>query len=113
MGLGALVNVAILRISFARMVGPLEGVARWRGIGSLLVANAALGGLVWVAWWGLTPLLDRAAGVSAQLLLAALLLPVITIGFFAYTGVLRALRYPGAELLWGLPRKLYRRLRGA
>jgi putative peptidoglycan lipid II flippase len=112
MGLGALVNVAILRISFARVVGPLEGVARWRGIGSLLVANAVLGGLVWVAWWGLTPALERAQGVSAQLLLAALLLPVIGLGFFAYTGVLRALRYPGAELLWGLPGKLYRRVRG-
>ena len=112
MGLGALANVVVLRISFARVVGPLEGVSRVRSLGALLAGNVVMAGVVWGAWWLAEPRLAQLTGVFGQLALAGVLLPVIGVGFFAFTGTLRGLGYPGAALLWSLPGKLYRRVRG-
>ncbi len=109
-GLGALTNVLVLRIAFARVIGPLPAEGRWRRLGGLAVANGVLGAVVFGGWTG--------AQWAAQswgfgdwpvwALVPALGL-VIGAGFVAYAGVLRALRYPGAALLLRLPARLLRR----
>jgi putative peptidoglycan lipid II flippase len=111
-GLGAVANVLLLRIAIVRTVGSLEARGRWRHLGALVVANALLGAAVFGADAGLAPLLDRFGGAAGQLVSAVALGAVVTAGFFLYVGVLRGLGYPGADLLWGLPGRLYRRLRG-
>lgn len=105
--LAALFNIMILRLSFRRVVGPLPGVDT-RQIGALLLGNAVLGGIVYAAWLGIERLVEI-VDFAWSLRLAGLAL-VVPIGFFVYVGVLRALNYPGAALLWGLPGKLWRRL---
>lgn len=106
--LGALVNIFVLRLSFARLVGAMAGVSA-RRLFSLLIANAVLGAVVWAAWLGVEQVI---AMVGWDLLLRVIgLAAVVPIGFFLYVGLLRAFDYPGAALLWGLPGKLLRRLR--
>lgn len=105
--LAALFNISILRLSFARVVGPLPGVSL-RQLGALLLGNAVLGGVVLAAWSGIEMLVEL-VDFAWTLRLAGLAL-VVPIGFFVYVGVLRGLSYPGAALLWGLPGKLWRRL---
>jgi putative peptidoglycan lipid II flippase len=106
--LAALFNIAVLRLWFMRVVGPLPGVDV-RQLGALLLGNAVLGGVVYAAWLGIEALVD-VSGFAWSLRLGGLAL-VVPIGFFAYVGLLRVLNYPGAALLWGLPGKLWRRLR--
>jgi putative peptidoglycan lipid II flippase len=106
--LGALVNIVVLRSSFARVVGALPGVSLRRLI-ALVIANALLGGLVWAAWHGVELAIDL-LGFGLPLRIAGLAV-VVPLGFFAYVGLLRAFDYPGAALLWGLPNKLLRRFR--
>lgn len=113
---GALVNVAVLRVMFARVVapsGPVEGAARsggGRNALALVVANAALAavGLACVALgarlgidgtWG-------QRGVDAVVLGVAM-----TVGFAVFALVLRAFGYPGAARLVALPAGALRRLR--
>lgn len=111
-GLGALANVAVLRIAFARIVGPLPVPKRARRIGSLVLGNAIMGAVVWGAWWGAQQLAAGAGLVGWPVwVLAPTLLGIIGVGFFAYAGVLRSLGYPGAGLLWSMPAKLWRRVR--
>lgn len=108
MALGSLANVIVLRISFARVVGSLPGVGP-RELGALAVANGVLAGVVLGAWWGVDQLIDlvgRPWPVSVVGL--ALIVPA---GFFAYVGVLRAFEYPGAAMLWRLPKKVLGRVR--
>ncbi len=111
-GLGAVVNLLVLRISFARVIGPLPAPRRFVRLGTLLLANAVLGAVAWGGYQGASLGLAR-AGVStaSTLVLAGVLLVVITAAFFAYAGVLRALGYPGATLLWSMPAKILRRVR--
>jgi putative peptidoglycan lipid II flippase len=105
--LGALFNIAVLRLSFARVVGPLPGVDL-RQLGALVLGNLVLGAIVWAAWLGVEALVGM-FDFAWSLRVAGLAL-VVPIGFFVYVGVLRMLNYPGAALLWGLPGKLWRRL---
>jgi putative peptidoglycan lipid II flippase len=105
--LAALFNIAILRLSFRRVVGPLPGVDL-RQLGALLLGNVVLGGLVYAAWMGIEALVEL-VDFAWTLRLIGLAL-VVPIGFFSYVGLLRLLHYPGAALLWGLPEKLRRRL---
>jgi putative peptidoglycan lipid II flippase len=106
--LGAVVNIFVLRLSFARVVGAMAGVSARRLV-SLLLANAVLGAVVWAAWLGVE---QAIAVVGWELLLRVIgLAVVVPIGFFLYVGLLRAFDYPGAALLWGLPGKLLRRFR--
>ncbi len=109
-GLGALANVLVLRIAFARVVGPMAGKGRWQRLGSLLLANTILAGVVGAAWFGAE---QGAARLGLQdwpvWALAPTLATIIGGGFLAYTAVLRALGYPGAALLWGLPARLWQR----
>jgi putative peptidoglycan lipid II flippase len=106
--LGALFNIAVLRLSFARIVGPLPGV-NFAQIGALLLGNAVLAGIVSGAWMGVEALIG-VLDFAWSLRVVGLAL-VVPIGFFVYVGLLRALSYPGAALLWGLPGKLWRRLK--
>jgi putative peptidoglycan lipid II flippase len=112
MGLGAVANVLVLRVSIHRMLGPLSSEPRLRRIGALLIGNAVMGGLVFGLWTLVAAQLGRLDGVVGQLALAGVLLPIIAVGFLAYTAVLRGLGYPGADLLWSLPGKIYGRVRG-
>lgn len=107
--LAALFNIGVLRLSFARVVGPLPGVGL-RQLGALVIGNAVLGGIVYAAWLGVEALVD-AVGFAWTLRMIGLAV-VVPIGFFIYVGLLRATNYPGAALLWGLPAKLWRRLSG-
>lgn len=106
--LGAVANIVVLRLCFARYVGALPGVTI-KQLGALVLANVVLGGVVMAAWLGVElgiTWLGHGVVMSIGGLLA-----VISIGFFAYVGVLRLLHYPGALLLWSLPGKLLRRFR--
>jgi putative peptidoglycan lipid II flippase len=105
--IAAVCNIAILRVSFSRVVGPMPGVSV-RQLGALVLGNAVLGGLVFAAWMGIEALVGL-VDFDWSLRLGGLAL-VVPIGFFVYVGVLRLLNYPGAALLWGLPGKLWRRL---
>jgi putative peptidoglycan lipid II flippase len=105
--IAAVCNIAILRVSFSRVVGPMPGVSV-RQLGALVLGNAVLGGVVFAAWMGIEALVELVE-FDWSLRLGGLAL-VVPIGFFAYVGVLRLLSYPGAALLWGLPGKLWRRL---
>lgn len=108
--LGALVNVAILRLSFGRVAGPLPGLGVRRLL-ALLLANLVLGGVVWAAKLGLDRVFDMIE-LGAWLTQVIGLALVIPLGFFAYVAILRGFGYPGAALLWSVPSKLARRLRG-
>ncbi|MCX4241374.1 murein biosynthesis integral membrane protein MurJ [Paraliomyxa miuraensis] len=109
-GLGALANVLVLRVAFARIIGPLPVPDRARRLGALLVANAILAAVAWGGWWLAQQLAARAGSTTwPVLVLAPVLLVIIGAGFFTYAGVLRALGYPGAQLLWSMPGKLLRR----
>jgi putative peptidoglycan lipid II flippase len=113
--LAALVNLAILRLAFARVIGPIHR-ARWvRDLLVLAAANAALGATAWGAWRLAAPALAamHARGIGGVgWVRAALLFTVIGVAFVVYVGVLRLFRYRGAEELWQLPVKVLRRLRG-
>lgn len=109
--LAAFVNLAVLRIGFHRVVGPLER-GRARGLLGVLLANVAMGTVVAGAWWAI----QGARGlfgerVGAQLALAGWLGLVVAAGFVAYVGVARAVGVPGAKTLWSLPASLLGRLR--
>jgi putative peptidoglycan lipid II flippase len=105
--LGALFNITVLRVCFARVVGPLPGVNLGQ-LAALVLGNLTMGELVYSAWLGVEALID-VVGHAWWLRLGGLAL-VVPIGFFLYVGMLRMLKYPGAALLWGLPGKLWRRL---
>jgi putative peptidoglycan lipid II flippase len=106
---GAMVNIAILRLSFRRVVGPLPGVSVTQ-LGALLLANAVLAAVVLAAWQGVEFGIET-LGIGWPLRVAGLGL-VIPLGFSTYVAILRALGYPGAAMLWELPTKLLRRIRG-
>jgi putative peptidoglycan lipid II flippase len=107
--IGALVNIAILRLSFGRVAGSLPGLGAKR-LGALVLANLVLAAVVFAADFAVDLVIDRLpAGVwMARVIGLALVIPL---GFFSYVAVLRTLGYPGAAMLWGLPGKLWRRLR--
>ncbi|MFO7565752.1 MAG: murein biosynthesis integral membrane protein MurJ [Enhygromyxa sp.] len=105
--LGALANIAVLRLSFAKIVGGLPGVGP-RRLAALLIANAVLGGVAWAGWLGVERAIEQ-IGWGLPLRVAGLA-AIVPIGFFVYVAILRAFAYPGAALLWGLPGKLLRRL---
>ena len=114
--LGALSNVVVLRASFGRVIGPVPKTRRVKDGVALLVANAILAGAVWSLWQGVMVLRTVAAQTSAvpdSLLLVLGLALVIGVGFLLYVGCLYAAGFPGAKLLWELPKALLRRLRPA
>jgi len=106
--IGAGVNIVVLRVSFARVVGRLPGVTGSQ-IGALVLANGVLGGVVYGAWVGVGGVIDL-VGWGWGLRLVGLGC-VVPLGFFVYVGVLRGLDYPGAALLWGVPGRILGRFR--
>ncbi len=112
--LGALANIAILRIAFARVVGASNAEGRSRQLFHLVFANAVMGGAIVLAWWpvslGLQWAREHTTGLEGGLLAVALFI-IIGGGFLLYTAILSHLGFPGADLLAQLPGKLIRRLR--
>jgi len=112
--LGALVNIAILRIALRRAVGPAKVEGRGRELLHLVIANAVMGGGIVLAWWPVSIGLDRAREHAVPLLggLQAVALGLVIGGaFLLYTALLSRLGFPGADLVASLPSKLVGRLR--
>jgi putative peptidoglycan lipid II flippase len=108
----AVVNCLILRVAFGRLVGPPRS-ARWlRELGALVVANVVLGLVAWGGWRLGAALLAGPEGYVGWLRAGLWLVPNIGAAFVAYALVLRALRYPGAEVLLALPARFFGRLVG-
>ncbi len=111
--LGALVNVGLLRLFFARSVGPLARPGRARELGWMLLANAVMAGILFAAWTGTALGLARLAlpGPLATIALAVALFLIVALGFLTYVAVLRHARFPAADGLTRLPGAVWRRLR--
>ncbi len=113
--LGALVNYALLRVGFRRLVAPDPGVepgrSRWpRLLAALLVSNLVLAAVAWGCW----RLGVHLAGGGQRLQgwrAGAWLAPAIGLGFLSYALTLRFCRYPGADELLTLPVRLFERFR--
>jgi putative peptidoglycan lipid II flippase len=112
----AIVNVSVLRVAFGRLVGGGPAPGRAREWLSLLVANAVLAAVAYGGWRGAEALLptlnEHLPRAGQRLAMGALLFAVIGVGFLTYVRVLGALRYPGADELATLPRKLLARFGG-
>ena len=114
---GALVNLALLRVWFGRALGKPARPGWLRDTALMLVANAVLAVVAFAVWQG------AMRGIGAlpihwprgtfRLVHGLVLLATIAAGFGAYVGCLRLLRVRGAEELWDLPRKVLRRLTGS
>lgn len=113
--IGALVNLTLLRAFYRREIGGLARPGRWRELGVLAAANAALGAVVWAAWTGVSTVLAGPLAALPRLLRGLLgvgaLALVIALGFVVFAAIARAGRYPGGAQLWGLPGGILRRLR--
>nr|WP_263430043.1 murein biosynthesis integral membrane protein MurJ [Nannocystis pusilla] len=113
--IGALVNLTLLRAFYRREIGGLARPGRWRELGVLAAANAALGAVVWAAWAGVSSVLADSLAALPRLLRGLLgagtLALVIALGFVVFAAIVRAGRYPGGAQLWGLPGGILRRLR--
>lgn len=110
---GALTNYAVLRGLYGRVVAPFPREAAWRRRGGLLLANAVLAGVLVAAWWGWLTLEIAFEGMPwlARLALAVAVTLTIALGAVSYFYTLRAVRYPDAEQLAALPRRLLAKLR--
>lgn len=111
-GLGALVNVTVLRIAYGRVVGTLPSKGRARGFAILAFAAAVMGGAVWGAGQGagrLLATLGPPSGAQYFAVLAIALVALVGLGFVVFAGLLRALGHEGGKTLWSLPSRLLRR----
>jgi putative peptidoglycan lipid II flippase len=114
--LAALVNFAILRIAFVKLVGlparrPGEPPGVTRHLLALVAANLTMALVAWGCWWIGVFLCagpdQRLSGVLAGVWLAL----AIALGFLSYAFTLRACRYPGAEELLAIPARVIDRFR--
>jgi putative peptidoglycan lipid II flippase len=108
----ALVNYAVLRLSFGAFIGSPRGPRWLRELAALAVGNAVMGALTWGLWKGGALALAHAGVATRGAVGWALLGTTIAVGFLAYALVLRGLGYPGAEDLLQLPTRVWRKLRG-
>lgn len=114
--LSALVNVMVLRLAFARIVGRPAPRA-WAGdLARMAAANGLLGVTAWAAWQGSQRLVAASGpllgtGLAYGLWVASLF-ATIGAGFVLYVQTLRLLRFAGADELWEMPRRLLGKLRG-
>jgi putative peptidoglycan lipid II flippase len=114
--IGALANLAVLRLRFGPVIGRAPRPGRWHEVARLILCNVALAAVAAVAWWASSWLLTR-AGIAwpwgtRRLAHALLLFATIGAGFVSYGLGLRLLRLPGADELWELPRRILARMRG-
>jgi putative peptidoglycan lipid II flippase len=112
--LGAVANYVVLRLSFTRQIATLPSDGRGRQLATLLVSNGLLAAVVFGAWSGIALGLGQLAplgDLARTALIGAGLALVIMLGFAVFTGVMRALDYPDADVLWSLPGRAFRRFR--
>ncbi len=114
--IGALANLAVLRLRFGGVIGRAPRGGRWHEVARLILCNFVLAAVAAAAWWASSWLLTR-AGIAwpwgtRRLAHALLLFATIGVGFVSYGLGLRLLRLPGADELWELPRRIFARLRG-
>jgi hypothetical protein len=111
-----LVNLAVLQLWFGRVVGRASRPGRRCEIFRLVLCNVVLAAVAGGAWWASSWLLAR-AGIAwpwgtRRLAHALLLFATIGAGFVSYSLGLKLLRFPGADELWELPKRILARLRG-
>ncbi len=111
--LGMLVNVVLLRAFYQRKIGSLARPGRWRELAWLVLANAIMGALLWIAWYGAALGLGHmhAPRWLTTLVTAGIVGVIIGVAFFVYVAVLRVGRFPGAAGLARMPMSLWRRIR--
>jgi putative peptidoglycan lipid II flippase len=113
---GALANLAVLRLWFGQVVGQAPRLARWSEILRLILGNLVLAFVAVGAWWLGALLLDH-AGIAwpwgtRRLVHAILLFTTIGCGFVSYGLALKFLRASGADELWEVPKRIWAKLRG-
>jgi putative peptidoglycan lipid II flippase len=110
--LAAVVNFAILRLSFSRLAGSPHRTGWLRDLVGLVVANTALAAAAYGTWMAGVRLYAGAdqhlRGPLASLWLTA----AILVGFVVYVILLRLFRYPGADDLAKMPLRILRRFTG-
>jgi len=114
--IGALCNLAVLRLWFGRVVGRAPRSGPWHEVARLVLCNMVLAAVALGAWWASSWLLTR-AGIAwpwgtRRLAHALLLFATIGAGFVSYGIGLQLLRLPGADEFWELPKRILARLRG-
>jgi len=112
---GALVNLLVLRLSFARFVGQPQR-SRWtRDTFLLVIANAILALVAGAGWkWGVGVLVHLPIAWPFGLKRAVHgvgLFITIGVAFLAYVAVLKWLKVQGAAELWEMPRRILRKFR--
>jgi putative peptidoglycan lipid II flippase len=112
--LGALANLAVLRLAFRRVVGELPRPRWLRNLSVLALANLAMAAVVWAAWRGVEESLILLA-LPGSLRFVAMVVGlglVVVVGFIVFAGLCRAFAYPSADALWRMPFAIARKLRG-
>jgi integral membrane protein MviN len=114
--IGALVNLAVLRLWFGQVVGRTSRPGRWHEVGRLVLCNLVLAAVAAGVWWASSWLLAH-AGIAwpwgtRRLAHAILLFATIGVGFVSYGLGLTLLRLPGADEIWDLPKRILARVRG-
>jgi putative peptidoglycan lipid II flippase len=111
--IAAVMNFAILRLSFSRLAGSPHKPTWLRDLLVLTVSNAVLGLAAWGSWrLGVRLSTGSYDGHLRGALAGFWLTVAIGAGFIAYVLLLRAFRYPGAEELAKMPLRILRRFRG-
>jgi putative peptidoglycan lipid II flippase len=113
---GALVNLAVLRLCFSQVVGRTSRPGRGYEVVRLVLCNLVLAAVAAGAWWASAWLLSG-AGIAwpwgtRRLAHGLLLFTTIGAGFVSYGLGLTLLRLPGADEIWDLPKRILARVRG-
>jgi putative peptidoglycan lipid II flippase len=103
--LGALVNLAVLRLAFSTAIAPLprERVPRW--FGALLAANMVLA-LVATAAASLATWVPTGSAWALRGMDLAVVAGTGVLGLVGYAAALRGFGYPGADRLWAMLARL-------
>jgi putative peptidoglycan lipid II flippase len=112
---GALTNLLVLRLAYAKVLGPAPMATRWHELVRLLLCNLILAGLALGCWAGCTWVL-KDSGIdwpwgTRRLVHGILLFATIGIGFVGYGIVLSLMRLPDAHEIWELPKRILGKFR--
>jgi hypothetical protein len=112
---GALANLLVLRLAFAKVMGPTPSATRWHELLRLLLCNLILAAVALGCWAGCSWLLKDSGIVwpwgTRRLVHAILLFTTIGISFVSYGIVLSLMRLPDAHEIWELPKRILGKLR--
>jgi putative peptidoglycan lipid II flippase len=112
---GAVTNLVVLRVAFAKVMGPTPTATRWHELLRLIACNLVLAAVAWGGWAGCAWLLDSSGIVwpwgTRRLAHGILLFATIGAGFVSYGIVLSLMRLPGAHEIWELPKRILGKLR--